>query len=98
MLEEACALVAGGVKEINLIAQDITTYGRDLADGATLEGLIKELTAAKVDFQVVLYSGAVHAFTQPGAGNDPSQGMAYNAEADRRSWQAMRDFFDEMFK
>ena len=45
LLKEASELVARGVKEINLIAQDITGYGKDLAGGASLEGLIKELTA-----------------------------------------------------
>ena len=43
LLTEAAQLVAGGVKELNLIAQDITAYGRDLADGPTLETLIGEL-------------------------------------------------------
>jgi ribosomal protein S12 methylthiotransferase len=47
LLEEARGLVADGVKELNLIAQDITTYGRDLADGITLEVLITEL--AKIE-------------------------------------------------
>ena len=45
LLREAGELVARGVKEINLIAQDITGYGKDLNAGASLEGLIKELTA-----------------------------------------------------
>lgn len=45
LLKEAKELVARGVKEINLIAQDITGYGKDLAGGASLEGLIKELAA-----------------------------------------------------
>ena len=45
LLREAGELVARGVKEINLIAQDITGYGKDLNAGAALEGLIKELTA-----------------------------------------------------
>ncbi|BCG45874.1 Ribosomal protein S12p Asp88 methylthiotransferase [Citrifermentans bremense] len=43
LLAEARALVEGGVKELNLIAQDITAYGRDLEDKPTLELLIKEL-------------------------------------------------------
>jgi ribosomal protein S12 methylthiotransferase len=43
LLEEARELAAGGVKEINLIAQDITAYGRDLPDDVTLEKLISEL-------------------------------------------------------
>ncbi len=45
LLEEARELVAGGVKELNLIAQDITGYGRDLADHPSLEELIGGLAA-----------------------------------------------------
>jgi dienelactone hydrolase len=56
-----------------------------------------EMRAAKADWQLVEYSNAVHAFTVQSAGNDPSKGAAYNADADRRSWRAMRDFFDELF-
>jgi dienelactone hydrolase len=51
-----------------------------------------------VDWQLVMYGGAVHSFTNPASGNDPSKGVAYNEKADRRSWQAMKDFFAEMFK
>jgi ribosomal protein S12 methylthiotransferase len=43
LLKEARGLVANGVKEINLIAQDITGYGKDLKGEETLEGLIREL-------------------------------------------------------
>lgn len=64
---------------------------------AAVLGLEDEMKAAGVDWQVILYSGTVHSFTQPEAGNDPSKGNAYNAESDRRSWQAMRDFFAEIF-
>jgi dienelactone hydrolase len=63
-----------------------------------VSALEAELDAAKADYQVVLYSGAVHAFTQPESGNDPSKGVAYNASADHRSWKAMTDFFAEIFK
>ncbi|MGZ3694167.1 MAG: dienelactone hydrolase family protein [Bdellovibrionota bacterium] len=57
----------------------------------------KEMRAAKVDWQLVKYSGAVHGFTNSANGNDNSKGVAYNAEADKRSWTAMRDFFQEIF-
>jgi len=56
-----------------------------------------EMRAARVDWQLVKYSGAVHAFAVAEAGNDPSKGAAYNATADRRSWKAMEDFFAEIF-
>lgn len=57
----------------------------------------KEMADAKVDWQLVKYSGAVHAFSNPDAGSDPSTGAAYNEAADRRSWIAMKDFFAEIF-
>ncbi len=57
----------------------------------------EEMRAGKVDWQLVKYSGAVHAFTNPQAGSDPGKGAAYHASADRRSWQAMAAFFEEIF-
>jgi dienelactone hydrolase len=58
-------------------------------------GFQKEMSDAKVDWQMVSYSGAVHAFTNPAAGDDPTKGAAYDAKADRRSWEAMKAFFAE---
>jgi len=58
---------------------------------------VKEMEAAAVDYQLIEYGGAVHAFTQKGAGDDPSRGAAYDAKADRRSWQHMKLFFAEIF-
>ncbi len=45
LIAEAERLVARGVKEINVISQDITRYGSDLADGSTLETLLRRLAA-----------------------------------------------------
>ncbi len=64
---------------------------------ADLAAFQKELADAKVDWQFTEYGGAAHCFTDKGAGNDPSTGCAYDAEADARSWTAMRAFFDELF-
>jgi ribosomal protein S12 methylthiotransferase len=47
IVEEASALAGGGVREINLIAQDLTAYGRDLNPPASLAGLLRAL--ARVD-------------------------------------------------
>ena len=63
-----------------------------------VEAFEKEMRDANVDWQFVAYGGAVHSYTNPDAGNDNSKGAAYNAKADRRSWQAMQDFFGEIFK
>ena len=53
---------------------------------------------AGADYQIISYGGAVHGFTNPGAGGDKSRGVAYQEAADRRSWQAMQDFFREIFR
>lgn len=57
----------------------------------------KEMRDGNVDWSMVYYSKAVHAFSNPEAGNDPARGSAYNAEADARSFEAMKDFFNEIF-
>ncbi len=57
-----------------------------------------EMRQSGVDWQFIQYGGAVHAFTQWNAGNDNSKGAAYNERADKRSWEAMKQFFAEIFK
>lgn len=56
-----------------------------------------EMRQGGVDWQLVKYGGAVHGFTNPSAGANVKSGAAYNARADARSWQAMKDFFAELF-
>lgn len=57
----------------------------------------KEMEDAKIDYVLTEYSGAVHSFTLPNAGSDISTGSAYNEKADKRSWDAMRKFFEDVF-
>lgn len=54
-----------------------------------------EMNAAKADWTFSEYAGAVHAFTEKEAGNDPSKGAAYNEKADKRSWAAALEFLKE---
>jgi len=58
----------------------------------------EEMSAADVDYQFIAYANAVHSFTNPDSGDDPSTGAAYNAAADRRSWEHMKLFFRELFE
>jgi dienelactone hydrolase len=55
-----------------------------------------EMRDNKVDWQIVFYGGAVHAFTQPDPGF-VNAGAKYNEKADKRSWEAMKQFFAEIF-
>ncbi|MCB6502069.1 30S ribosomal protein S12 methylthiotransferase RimO [Colidextribacter sp. 210702-DFI.3.9] len=51
LLTEARGLAQAGVKELIVIAQDITRYGMDRKDGSSLAGLLREL--CKLDFHWV---------------------------------------------
>ncbi|MBD3760625.1 dienelactone hydrolase family protein [Rhizorhabdus sp.] len=53
--------------------------------------LSKELSEAGADWQLHSYGLTVHAFT------NPARGAMYSADADRRSWQAMTNFLEEIF-
>ncbi|MGC1192453.1 MAG: 30S ribosomal protein S12 methylthiotransferase RimO, partial [Candidatus Binatus sp.] len=44
LVAEARTLAAGGVRELNLIAQDLTAYGRDLGQPSSLAALLRELS------------------------------------------------------
>jgi len=57
----------------------------------------EEMRRAGADWQIVIFGGAVHSFTVPDAGSDPSKGAAYNEQADKRSWKIMKQFFKEIF-
>lgn len=59
---------------------------------------MQEMKDAKADWQMNFYSGAVHSFTHKEAGDDAGKGAAYDARADHRSWEAMKQFFNEIFK
>lgn len=56
----------------------------------------QEMTAAKVDWQVHLYGGAMHAFAVPAA-NRPDLGILYNEKAFRRSWTTLTAYLQELF-
>jgi dienelactone hydrolase len=78
-------LVLHGADDPHAPAKDVAAFEEEMRKGG-------------VDWQFIAYGGAVHGFTNPKAGSDPSRGVAYNAAADKRSWEAMKGFFAEIFK
>lgn len=84
----------------NIKAKLLLCHGNDdpFVPAKDIEAMKAEFNSAKVDWQMINYSGAVHSFTQPMAGNDNSRGAAYNERADKRSWLAMQGFFKELFE
>lgn len=83
----------------NIRCKVLILHGADdpFASAAQVAAVEDEMRKAGVDYQITLYGGAVHAFTREDSGNDPSKGIAYNEKADKRSWQAMENFFEEIF-
>ncbi|AMK78970.1 MULTISPECIES: dienelactone hydrolase family protein [Methylomonas] len=71
-------------------------YDDPMASEEQVLALQKELTKAGADWQLHSYGHTMHAFTNPVA-NNPDFGTVYQPVADRRSWQAMQNFFSEIF-
>ena len=64
----------------------------------TISELKKVLDQSKVDWYMVTYAHAVHAFTNPDADSFRIPGIGYNEKAAKRSWEEMQRFFGETLK
>ena len=84
--------------EVNAKILVLTGADDPFVPSSKVEAFEHEMRHAKANWQVNIYSGAEHSFTNPAADSFHIKGVAYNAEGDRRSWQAMRDFLSEIFK
>lgn len=84
----------------NIQAQILVLHGGNdpFVPWEQVKDFIDEMHQAEVMWQMNIYGGAVHSFTNPAAGDDPTKGTAYHPVADRRSWADMQQFFDELFK
>jgi dienelactone hydrolase len=68
-----------------------------LVSDAQLHHYLAAMKQSGLDWQMIFYSGAKHAFTNPDSDKRGSDNVAYNEAADRRSWSHMKQFFDEIF-
>ena len=62
-----------------------------------LTDYVLALNATSIDWQLIVYGNTRHGFTNPDAGKFKMDALAYNPDSDRRSWQQMTIFFDEIF-
>ena len=62
-----------------------------------VNAFIDEMKAAEVDYQVVMYGGTGHSFTNPRSAERGLSGVGYHRVADERSWAATHAFFEEVF-
>jgi dienelactone hydrolase len=80
----------------------VYTGGADkLVPPDAVDAFKKEMADAKADYRVTVYPGALHSFTSSDAtklGKKFNLPMAYDAKADKESWQDMKEFFSTIFK
>jgi dienelactone hydrolase len=65
-----------------------------------IDAFKKEMSHARVDYQFISYPGAVHSFTSPDAdalGKKFNMPIAYNAAADKESWNELKKFLSTIF-
>jgi dienelactone hydrolase len=78
-------LVLHGADDPNVPAEEVAAFQ-------------DEMRQANVDWQMVFYGNAVHSFTNPKSGFDTSSGVAYNYNADTRSWEVVKSFLRELLR
>lgn len=81
----------------NIVGQVLMCVGADdpLVPLEQRAGFEQEMREHGVDWQMNVYSGAKHRFTDPNAGAAGVPGLEYNERAAQRSWRAMLDLFTE---
>jgi len=81
-----CAVfVQHGAADPFVTDEEVETFRVEMEDGG-------------VEYRLIAYENAVHAFTDWNAGSDVSRGAAYDAEADKASWEDLLIFLREKTK
>jgi dienelactone hydrolase len=96
----------GGLKTLNPASPDQVKAKIQIHHGAAdpyvpneeVNNFKEEMKQAGADWHFISYADAVHSFTEKEAGNDPSQGVAYNEAADKRSWAYTLTHLEEIFE
>jgi len=83
----------------NIKAKVIALQGADdpYVKPADIAAFQNEMRTNNVDWQMTVYVGAVHAFTDVSVGSDPKTGAAYNEKADKRSFEVFTDLVADLF-
>lgn len=94
------SLPPAGEEVTSIAPRVMVAHGRD--DGFIPADRIVAFQAgldrAKANWEMTIYSGTRHGFTNPDAGKFGMENLAYNEIADKHSWAAMLRLFDETLK
>ena len=88
-----------GLPKEPIRAKVLVLHGHDdpLAPVEDVRAFQDEMTEARADWQMHIYGGTAHAFTNPTAAN-AGAGLLYNPVAERRAWASLLDFLSEMVR
>ena len=91
-------LAAGDLPNEDMKARVLCLHGHDdpMVPPEQVLDFETEMTEAGVDWQIHAYGSTMHAFTNPAA-NNPDFGTVYSELAERRAYQALANFFEEIF-
>jgi dienelactone hydrolase len=83
----------------NIKAKVVVLQGADdpYVKAADIAAFQSEMRSHNVDWQMTVYGGAVHSFTEVDAGSDVKTGAAYNQKADERSFEIFKDLVSDLF-
>jgi dienelactone hydrolase len=84
-------------------AKILVLHGADdkFVTSEQIEAFKQEMKSAGANLQFISYPGAIHSFTNPEAdayGKKFNLPLAYNASADKKSWEEMKKFLSLIFK
>ncbi len=84
-------------------ARILVLHGEDdkFTTAAQIDAFKKEMKDAGADLTFISYPGAMHGFTNPDADTYAKKfnlPLGYNAEADKKSWEELRKFLEQIFK
>lgn len=93
------ALPAERVEPNRIRAKILVCHGADdpLITQEQIRQYQENLRYAHADWQFIIYGGAKHSFTNPGADGRGMPALGYNRAVDKRSWKAMLSLFEEVF-
>lgn len=91
--------IRGNVVNERITAKVLCLHGHDdpMVPPEQVLAFEKEMTEAGVDWQVHVYGGTMHAFTNPAA-NNPNFGTVYKELAAKRAYQSIANFLSEIFQ
>jgi len=83
----------------SIAPQVLAAHGRDdqFVPPERIDAFQQGLDRANANWEMMIFSGTRHGFTNPGAGEYGIDNLAYNETADKRSWAAMQQMFQELF-